>query len=34
MFFWNVLLYLILGATTVASLGYLVWLGLHQILKW
>jgi hypothetical protein len=34
MMLWSLLAYLIVTAAAVASLGYLAWYGLRQILKW
>jgi hypothetical protein len=31
---WSLLAFLIVIAAAVASLGYLAWYGLRQILKW
>lgn len=31
---WSLLAYLSVGAAAIASLGYLAWYGLRQILKW
>jgi hypothetical protein len=31
---WSLLAYLLLSAAAVASLGYVAWYGLRQLLKW
>ena len=31
---WSLLVYLIVAAAALASLGYLAWYGLRRILKW